>query len=333
MTPSSSAAEHTRSTLTPSEQRNHQLSTFMPIPSTQWRALAATTELPLTDKDVRALAALGDPIGIAEADAVYRPLSALMQMYARHTGRLMHESHAFIGLQEHRTPWIIGIAGSVAVGKSTAARLLRELMRRWPETPHVDLVTTDGFLYPNAVLKENGLMDRKGFPESYDRHALLNFLSAVKSGTGNLQVPVYDHISYDIVPDTWVTVDRPDVLIVEGLNVLQPPRMSSSDGEFRAVSDYFDFSIYLDAPEDALEQWYMDRFRNLRKTAFTNAHSFFRSYAHLSDEEADDTARRLWRTINRPNLHENVAPTRSRATVILTKGADHSVETVYLRKL
>ncbi len=334
MTLSFSAAEQAHGPINPSHiQRSTPLSTFMPISSTKWRALAATTELPLTDKDVRALAALGDPIGITEADAVYRPLSALMQMYARHTGRLMSESHSFIGLPEHRTPWIIGIAGSVAAGKSTAARLLRELMRRWPQTPHVDLVTTDGFLYPNATLTKHGLMDRKGFPESYDRHALLNFLSAVKSGVGNLRVPVYDHISYDIVPGKWITVDHPDVLIVEGLNVLQPPRMSSSDGEFRAVSDYFDFSIYLDAPEDALEQWYMDRFRNLRKTAFTHPHSFFRSYADLSDEEADNTARRLWRTINLPNLRENVAPTRSRATIILTKGADHSVETIYLRKL
>lgn len=307
--------------------------TFITISSEKWRSLASTTELPLTDSDVRNLAALGDPIDITEADAVYRPLSALLQMYARHTGSLLSESHDFLGLAEARTPWIIGIAGSVAVGKSTAARLLRELLRRWPQTPHVDLVTTDGFLYPNATLQEQGLMGRKGFPESYNRHALLDFLSAVKAGEGNVQAPVYDHVSYDIVPGKFVSVDHPDVLIVEGLNVLQPPRMSSTDGEFRAVSDYFDFSIYLDAPEDALEKWYVDRFHQLRATAFTDERSYFRSYAHLSDTEADALAHEVWRTINLPNLRENVAPTRSRATVILTKGADHSVQNVRLRKL
>ncbi|MCI5826220.1 MAG: type I pantothenate kinase [Arcanobacterium sp.] len=316
-----------------SELRGKERGTFVTISSEKWRSLASSTELPLTDADVRALAALGDPIGIAEADAVYRPLSALMQMYARHIGALMNESHSFLGLAEPRTPWIIGIAGSVAVGKSTAARLLRELMRRWPQTPRVDLVTTDGFLRPNAVLAQQGLMGRKGFPESYDRHALLDFLSAVKAGEGDVLAPVYDHISYDIVPGKFVRVNHPDVLIVEGLNVLQPPRMSSTDGEFRAVSDYFDFSIYLDAPEDSLEKWYVERFHKLRTTAFTDERSYFRSYAGLSYEEADAIAHEVWRTINLPNLRENVAPTRTRATVILTKGPDHAVQNVHLRKL
>lgn len=307
--------------------------TFVTIPSEKWRSLAANASLPLTDDDVRRLATLGDPIDIAQADAVYRPLSALMQMYARHTGALLAESHAFLGLDEPRTPWIIGIAGSVAAGKSTSARLLRELMSFWPQTPHVDLVTTDGFLYPNAVLQERGLMERKGFPESYNRPALLSFLADVKAGKRNLQVPVYDHISYDIVPDTYITVDQPDILIVEGLNVLQPAPMSSADGEFRAVSDYFDFSLYIDASESSLEQWYIERFQKLRKTAFTNERSYFRHYAHLSDTQAQEEARRIWRTINLPNLRKNIAPTCNRATAILTKGSDHSVQSVHLRKL
>ena len=306
---------------------------FVLVSSEKWRALATSTELPLTDRDVRALAALGDPINITEADAVYRPLSALMQMYARHTGDLMEESHSFVGLKEFRTPWVIGIAGSVAVGKSTAARLLRELMSRWPQTPHVDLITTDGFLYPNEVLEAQGLMDRKGFPESYNRHALINALAAIKAGERQVHVPVYDHVTYDIVPGKYVTINRPDVLIVEGLNVLQPPRMSASDGEFLGVSDYFDFSIYLDAPEEALESWYVERFHKLRATAFTDKRSYFRAYADLSDAAAHERALHLWRTINLPNLRENIAPTRTRATVILTKGIDHSVESIALRKL
>ncbi|XCB30566.1 type I pantothenate kinase [Arcanobacterium hippocoleae] len=238
---------------------------YVQIPAEKWRSLAAATALPLNDEDVRRLAALGDPIDIAEADAVYRPLSALMQMYAKSTRKLLHESTEFIGFPEARTPWIIGIAGSVAVGKSTAARLLRELMSRWPQTPNVDLITTDGFLYPNAKLEALGIMHRKGFPESYDRYALLNFLDDVKSGKPNLKVPVYDHVTYDIVPDQFITVNQPQILIVEGLNVLQPPRMSSADGEFRAVSDYFDFSIYLDAAEENLETWYLNRMLALKK--------------------------------------------------------------------
>ena len=282
---------------------------------------------------MRRLAALGDPIGIDQADAVYRPLSALMQMYARHTGALLAESHSFLGVDEPRTPWIIGIAGSVAVGKSTAARLLRELMRRWPQTPHVDLVTTDGFLYPNAELEARGLMEHKGFPESYNRTALLDFLDAIKAGKGNVSVPVYDHVSYDIVPDTFIHIDRPDILIVEGLNVLQPPQLNGTEAEFRTISDYFDFTIYMDAPEAALENWYIQRFQKLRSTAFSDERSYFRAYAHLSDEDAQAAARFVWRTINLPNLRRNIAPTKSRATVILSKGFDHSVQQVLVRKL
>ncbi len=316
-----------------SAEQNNGYQNYVRIPATQWRSLAQSTELPLTAQDVRRLATLGDPIDIAQADAIYRPLSALMQMYAQQTRKLRTQSSTFLQLTEEKTPWIIGIAGSVAVGKSTAARLLQELMRRWPATPNVDLITTDGFLLPNAQLETHGLMARKGFPESYDRHGLLNFLAAVKAGKRNLQVPIYDHVTYDIVPDKFITIDQPDILIVEGLNVLQPPRLSGADGEFRAVSDYFDFSIYLDAAEADLEKWYLKRIQKLRATAFTDERSYFRRYAQLSDLEVEALGRTIWQGVNLPNLRENIAPTRSRATVILSKSSDHSVQEVFLRKL
>lgn len=307
-------------------------SPFLKFTHTQWESLASSTELPLTESDITRLITLGDPIGLAEVDAIYRPLSALMQMYARNTGELFSQTKSFLGYQELRTPWIVGIAGSVSVGKSTTARLLRELLRRWPLTPHVDLVPTDGFLYPNSVLEERGILDRKGFPESYDRHALLNFLSSVKAGERNLKVPVYDHVSYDIVPGEFITVDQPEILIVEGLNVLQPAR-PSTDSNYTAISDFFDFSIYLDAPEAALEEWFVERFLVLRGTAFSDERSYFRSFAELNDAEAEAMAREIWRTINLPNLVENILPTRSRATVILSKGSTHRIEEVALRRL
>ncbi|MCI7551965.1 MAG: type I pantothenate kinase [Actinomycetaceae bacterium] len=316
-----------------SRDAHYSTSPFTQIPLDEWRAFASATELPLTESEVRRLASLGDPITVEQADGIYRPLSALMQIYAGHTSQLREETESVLGVSRERTPWVIGIAGSVAVGKSTAARLLQELMSRWPRTPHVALVPTDGFLYPNARLEQMGLLGRKGFPESYNRHALLEFLAAVKAGEPHLRVPVYDHLSYDIVPDQHIEVDRPEILIVEGLNVLQPPRLSTTDGEFRAVSDYFDFSIYLDASEEALETWYMERFRGLRKTAFSDERSYFRTYSHLSDAEADAVAHNIWQTINLPNLRENVAPTRSRASIVLTKDADHSITEIWLRNL
>lgn len=335
--PAQSVDQKTRAEATTLPDRQANTASFhgsyVKIPAAKWRSLAAATELPLTDDDVRRLAALGDPIDIAEADAVYRPLSALMQMYAQSTLQLLHESTKFIGFPEARTPWIIGIAGSVAVGKSTAARLLRELMRRWPETPNVDLITTDGFLYPNEHLEELGIMHRKGFPESYNRHALLDFLEDVKSGKPNLQVPVYDHVTYDIVPNKFITVNQPQILIVEGLNVLQPPRVSNTDGEYRAVSDYFDFSIYLDASEADLETWYLNRMLTLQEGAFSDERSYFRKFANLSKEEVLAAGREVWHAVNLPNLREHIAPTRSRATVILAKGSDHTVKEVLLRRL
>lgn len=312
-----------------------------PIPSTPyveldreaWSRLSASTPLPLTSRDVERLRGLGDPIDFAEVDAMYRPLSRLLDLYVAATRRLHEASSTFLGEGRDRTPFVIGVAGSVAVGKSTTARLLRELMARWPATPRVELLTTDGFLYSNAELERRGLMDRKGFPESYDRRALLRFVAKVKAGRPEVRAPVYDHLTYDIVPGAEVVVSRPDVLIVEGLNVLQPARPTLEGTSNLAVSDFFDFSIYVDARTADVRQWYVDRFLRLRKTAFARPESYFHRYADLSDDEAVDKAESIWDAINAPNLIQNILPTRSRATLVLTKGADHSIQRVRLRKL
>lgn len=297
----------------------------------EWGALAQTTPLPLTRNDIRRLSSLGDPIELDEADAIYRPLSALLQMYTAEVGRLHRRTSEFLGLQEQRTPFVIAIAGSVAVGKSTTARLLQELLRRWPATPKVDLITTDGFLYPNAVLEKRGLMDRKGFPESYDRAALLSFLKQVKAGVPRVTAPVYDHITYDIVPGKFHSVDHPDILILEGLNVLQPPRITSK--EQLAVSDFFDLSIYVDADEEDLERWYLERIFRLRNLAFSYPHAYFHQFASMPDDELEARGRDIWRRVNLPNLRDNIAPTRSRADIVLRKGPEHKISEVWLRKL
>lgn len=298
----------------------------------EWDGLASRTPLPLTQEDIDRIASLGDPIDMNEVDAIYRPLSALLQVYVDGRRRTARERRAFLGETATRPiPFVIGIAGSVAVGKSTVARLLQLLLSRWEETPRVALVTTDGFLLPNAELEARGILARKGFPESYDRAGLIDFLAAVKQGQPHLSVPVYSHVTYNIVPDKRTVVDQPDILIVEGLNVLQPPRVHPG-GAGVAVSDYFDFSIYVDADEAHIEEWYVSRFLALRQTAFSREDSFFRTYAALSDEEAEATARMIWHAINLPNLHENILPTRPRATMIFRKGADHRVESLHLRK-
>jgi len=298
-----------------------------------WRRLSASTPLPLTDADVERLAGIGDPIDLAEADAIYRPISRLLDLYVEATRGLHAASSTFLREDISPTPFVIGVAGSVAVGKSTTARLLRELLARWPATPHVQLVTTDGFLYPNAELERRGLMQRKGFPESYDRRALLRFVSKVKAGRPEVTAPVYSHLTYDIVPGEQIVVRRPDVLIVEGLNVLQPARPSAEGSSSLAVSDFFDFSIYVDAKPSDVRQWYVDRFLSLRQTAFADPASYFHRYASLSDDEAVARAESIWDSINAPNLEQNILPTRSRATLVLTKGSDHSVDRVRLRKL
>lgn len=308
-------------------------SPYVELDREAWTRLSASTPLPLTTADVSRLRGLGDPIDLAEVDAIYRPLSRLLDLYVSATRQLHDASSTFLREYPGRTPFVIGVAGSVAVGKSTTARLLRELMARWPQTPHVELLTTDGFLYPNSELERRGLMDRKGFPESYDRRGLIRFVSKVKAGRPEVRAPVYSHLTYDIVPGAEVVVRQPDILIVEGLNVLQPARPTQEGTSNLAVSDFFDFSIYVDARTPDVRQWYVDRFLSLRKTAFSQPESYFRRYASLTDSEAVDEAEQIWDSINQPNLLENILPTRSRATLILTKGADHSVERVRLRRL
>ncbi len=308
-------------------------SPYVDLDRSAWSRLSESTPLPLTGEDVERLRGLGDPIDLAEVDAIYRPLSRLLNLYVTATAGLHRATSTFLREEPPRTPYVIGVAGSVAVGKSTTARVLREMLARWPETPHVELVTTDGFLYPNAELRRRGLMERKGFPESYDRRALIRFLSKIKAGQEEVRAPVYSHVTYDIVPGEEVVVRKPDVLVVEGLNVLQPARPSSVDESTVAVSDFFDFSIYVDARTRNVRQWYVDRFLKLRRTAFSRPESYFRRYADLSDAEATAKALSIWDSINAPNLEQNILPTRGRATLVMTKGSDHSVQRVRLRKL
>ncbi|WP_243075710.1 type I pantothenate kinase [Microbacterium sp. SS28] len=305
------------------------LSLYREIPRAEWARLSAGLDQPLTETEIVQLRGLGDRLDMAEVAQVYVPLSRLLSLYAQATKRLGAETAGFLGEHDQTTPFIVGVAGSVAVGKSTIARLLRELTSRWPGTPRVELITTDGFLYPNAELERRGLMERKGFPESYDRRALVSFLTEVKSGAPEVRAPYYSHMRYDIVPDAAVTVRRPDIVIVEGLNVLQPPPTPNDI----AVSDLFDFSIYVDADAAHISEWYVDRFLALRRGAFSNPNSFFNVFAELSDEQAVERALHYWNTINLPNLEENVLPTRHRASLVLQKSADHTVETVLLRKL
>jgi len=304
-------------------------SLYREVGRAEWAALAAGIPNPLTETEVIQLRGIGDRLNLTEVREVYLPLSRLLSTYAENTKRLGAETAAFLREPDTTTPCVVGVAGSVAVGKSTIARLLRELMSRWPGTPRVELVITDGFLYSNEELERRGIMHRKGFPESYDRRALVRFLTDVKSGAAEVRAPFYSHVRYDIMPDAHVTVRRPDVVIVEGLNVLSPPPTPNDV----AVSDLFDFSIYVDADESEIAKWYVDRFLALRQGAFSNPNSFFKVFAELSDDEAVTTALGYWNDINLPNLRENVAPTQHRATLVLRKAADHAVESGRLRKL
>lgn len=306
---------------------------YVELDRTQWAMLARSTPLPMTGPELERVSGLGDPIDLTELDTIYRPLSRLLNLYVAGTGALHRVTSTFLGEQASRTPFVIGVAGSVAVGKSTTARVLREMLARWPDTPRVELVTTDGFLYPNAVLRERGLMARKGFPESYDRRALMRFVAEVKSGAAQVRAPKYDHLTYDILADEEVVVHRPDVLIVEGLNVLQPARVDEDGRSALAVSDFFDFSIYVDAETADIKRWYVDRFLSLRQTAFADPDSFFSRFAQVSDERAVELAGEFWESINQPNLVDNILPTRGRANLVLTKGPDHAVTKVRLRKL
>jgi type I pantothenate kinase len=299
----------------------------------EWASLRADTPLTLTADDVNRLKSLNDPISLDEVVAIYLPLSRLLTLYVAATQGLYDATRTFLGGNGTKTPFLIGIAGSVAVGKSTTARVLRALLGRWPNTPQVDLIATDGFLLPNAVLKRENLMERKGFPESYDLPALLEFLSAIKAGERNVKAPVYSHLTYDIVPGESTTIDGPDILIVEGLNVLQTSKLPRDARAVPFVSDFFDFSIYIDADDAVIQRWYVERFFSLRKTAFRDPTSYFHRYAAIDDDEAVAVAEGLWNRINLVNLRENILPTRPRADLILVKEADHRVERVALRRL
>ncbi|KQM84719.1 type I pantothenate kinase [Agromyces sp. Leaf222] len=301
----------------------------MELPRADWSELAPSVPAPLSETEIVQLRGLGEPLDMSEIAEVYLPLSRLLNLYVGGTKALRSATGEFLRERVETTPFVIGVAGSVAVGKSTIARVLRELLARWEHTPRVELITTDGFLFPNAELERRGLMARKGFPESYDRRALLRFVSEVKAGAPEVRAPFYSHLAYDIVPDAQITVRRPDVLIVEGLNVLQPP----GPGHRLAVSDLFDFSIYVDARTSDIARWYEERFLKLQRGAFTNPRSYFHRYASLTEDEARARASEIWRTINEPNLLQNVRPTRSRASLVLRKSADHTVSTVLLRKL
>lgn len=318
----------------PGEPGREPASPYMELERSTWASLGQATENPLTHDEIRRLRGLGTHLDLAEVEQIYLPLSRLLSLYVESNGQLHRRTESFLGrAQPRRTPFVIGVAGSVAVGKSTTARVLQELLARWPEHPNVALVTTDGFLYPNAELERRGLLTRKGFPESYDRRALLRFVVDIKSGRDEVEAPIYSHLVYDVRRDEKVVVHHPDIVIVEGLNVLQPASVRSDGRTGLAVSDFFDFSVYVDAATSDIQRWYVERFLRLRETAFQDPASYFRKYASLSEPEAVAEATRIWSSINGPNLVQNVLPTRSRATLVLRKDRDHSVRYVRLRKL
>jgi type I pantothenate kinase len=307
-------------------------SMFIDLEREAWRALRASTPLPLGSADLEGLRGLGEQLDLEEVVDVYLPLSRLLNLQVSAAQRLWADQQAFLGGSARKVPFIIAIAGSVAVGKSTTARILQALLGRWPDHPRVELVTTDGFLFPNRVLTERGLMKRKGFPESYDRRGLVRFLAELKAGRAEVTAPVYSHLVYDVVPDEAKIIRQPDILILEGLNVLQSGRVEGNRMPGTFLSDFFDFSIYVDAHEQDIRHWYVNRFLQLQQTAFRDERSYFRRFSELTQEQAVALAESVWAEINGPNLAQNIAPTRSRARLILTKGPDHKVKRVRLRK-
>jgi type I pantothenate kinase len=314
-------------------KRPEVLAPYHHFTTAQWSALRADEPMTLDADDIKRLRTLSDPISLEEAEEIYLPLTRLLSFYVEAIQHLHSVSTRFLEAADQKVPFIIGVAGSVAVGKSTTARILQALLQRWPSSPKVDLVTTDGFLYPNAVLSERGIMERKGFPESYDRPRFVQFLADIKSGRGNVPVPVYSHLVYDVVEGSEIVIDRPDILIVEGLNILQPGELPRTGKPILFASDFIDFSIFIDAETEDLETWFMERFFRLRETAFRDPSSFFRRFAEMSEAEAGEFGRKVWRTINLPNLLDNVLPTRGRADLILKKGKSHLIEDVQLRRV
>jgi type I pantothenate kinase len=313
---------------------DRETSPYVELDRAAWAALGPITEQPLTEDEIARVRGLGDELDLDEVDQVYLPLSQLLSLYVKAAGALHRAQEEFLARPHPpRTPFVIGVAGSVAVGKSTTARLLQQLLAHWPEHPSVALVTTDGFLHPNDELQRRGLLARKGFPESYDRKALLRFVMDIKSGKDEVEAPTYSHLVYDVVPDEKVVVKSPDIVIVEGLNVLQPARVREDGRTGLAISDFFDFSVYVDAATGDIRRWYTERFLRLRETAFRDPASYFARYGSITEDEAVAEAHRIWDSINGPNLEQNIKPTRSRATLVLRKDKDHSVRYVRLRKL
>ncbi|MBA3949338.1 MAG: type I pantothenate kinase [Acidobacteria bacterium] len=306
---------------------------YLEFSRAEWARLRAQTPLTLTETDLAELQGINERVSLADVESIYLPLSRLLNLHVAATQTLRKAADTFLGTPPGCTPYVIGVAGSVAVGKSTLARILQALLGRWPDHPRVDLVTTDGFLFPNKVLEARGLLDKKGFPEGYDVRRLMQFMTDVKASVPSVDAPVYSHQSYDIIPGARQVVDRPDILIVEGLNVLQARDGPPGKPMRLFVSDFFDFSIYMHAEERDIEEWYVARFKTLRETVFQDPDSYFHRYASLTDAEAEATARRIWRTINGVNLRENIAPTRDRARVVLFKDSDHAVRRVRMRKV
>lgn len=319
--------------LEPSLRSGLQFSPYRVFSRTEWAKLRADTPMTLVPRDLEQLSGLMEELSMDEVEQIYLPLSRLLNLHVVASQELHLATNRFLGRRDRHVPYILGIAGSVAVGKSTTARVLRALLARWSDHPRVDLITTDGFLLPNEELKRRGLMERKGFPESFDSARLLNFLHEVKSGREKVEAPVYSHFRYDIVEGQSIVVDRPDILIVEGLNVLQPARLPKDGEAIPFVSDFFNSSIYIDAPPKVIEEWYITRFLRLRQTAFRDPAAYFHRYAALTDEQARRQALQIWQSINEKNLYENILPTRQRARVILRKSANHAIDTVALRRI